>query len=138
MIDVAKDSENGNFIPYISFRCESNSDTTASVKIAYPVNWDEAENVLNGVDSDDRYTGAWEVSVVPTDNTPLTDYTNIGMNKDSFGLKTVFATGNDISKAWAATFAVSDSTTVYGNGTSNPVVSYAVSENGVLEMAQKK
>lgn len=139
MIDVAKDSENGNFIPYISFRCESNSDTTASVKIAYPVNWDEDGNVLNGVDSYDRYTGNWEVSVVPTDNTPLTDYTNIGMNKDpSSGVKTVFATGNDISKAWAATFAVSDSTTVYGNGTSNPVVSYAVSENGVLEMAQKK
>lgn len=141
MIDVAKDSENGNFIPYISFRCESNSDTTASVKIAYPVNWDETGNVLNvldGVDSDDRYTGNWEVSVVPTDNTPLTDYTNIGMNKDSSGVKNVFATGTDISKAWSATFAVSDSTTVYGNGTSNPVVSYAVSENGVLEMAQKK
>ena len=138
MIDVAKDPEKDNFIPYISFRCESNSDTTASVKIAYPVNWDEAENVLNGVDSDDRYTGNWEVSVVPTDNTPLTDYTNIGMNKDSSGVKKVFATGTDISKAWSATFAVSDSTTVYGNGTSNPVVSYAVSENGVLEMAQKK
>ena len=138
MIDVAKDSENGNFIPYISFRCESNSDTTASVKIAYPVNWGEAGNVLNGVDSDDRYTGDWEVSVVPTDNTPLTDYTNIGMKKNPSGVKTVFATGADISQAWAATFAVSDSTTVYGNGTSNPVVSYAVSENGVLEMAQKK
>lgn len=138
MIDVAKDSENGNFIPYISFRCESNSDTTASVKIAYPVNWDEDGNVLNGVDNYDRYTGDWEVSVVPTDNTPLTDYTNIGMNKDSSGVKKEFATGTDISKAWSATFAVSDSTTVYGNGTSNPVVSYAVSENGVLEMAQKK
>lgn len=138
MIDVAKDSEYGNFVPYISFRCESNADTTASVKIAYPVYWDKTGNVLNGVDSYDRYTGNWEVSVVPTDNTPLTDYTNIGMNKDSSGVKTVFATGTDISKAWAATFAVSDSTTVYGNGTSNPVVSYAVSENGVLEMAQKK
>ncbi len=138
MIDVAKDPEKDNFIPYISFRCESNSDTTASVKIAYPVNWDEDGNVLNGVDSYDRYTGNWEVSVVPTDNTPLTDYTNIGMKKDSFGVKNVFATGTDISKAWSATFAVSDSTIVYGNGTSNPVVSYAVSENGVLEMAQKK
>lgn len=138
MIDVAKDSNDGNFIPYISFRCESNSDTTASVKIAYPVNWDETGNVLNGVDNYDRYTGDWEVSVVPTDNTPLTDYTNIGMNKDSSGVKKEFETGTDISKAWSATFAVSDSTTVYGNGTSNPVVSYAVSENGVLEMAQKK
>lgn len=138
MIDVAKDSEYGNFVPYISFRCESNADTTASVKIAYPVYWDKTGNVLNGVDSYDRYTGNWEVSVVPTDNTPLTDYTNIGMNKDSFGVKKEFATGTDISKAWSATFAVSDSTTVYGNGTSNPVVSYAVSENGVLEMAQKK
>lgn len=138
MIDVAKDSKDGNFIPYISFRCESNSDTTASVKIAYPVNWDEDGNVLNGVDSYDRYTGNWEVSVVPTDNTPLTDYTNIGMNKNASGVKEIFTAGTDISKAWSATFAVSDSTTVYGNGTSNPVVSYAVSENGVLEMAQKK
>lgn len=138
MIDVAKDSEYGNFIPYISFRCESNADTTASVKIAYPVYWDKTGNVLSGVDSYDRYTGNWEVSVVPTDNTPLTDYTNVGMNKNSSGVKKIFTAGTDISKAWSATFAVSDSTTVYGNGTSNPVVSYAVSENGVLEMAQKK
>ena len=138
MIDVAKDSEYENFVPYISFRCESNADTTASVKIAYPVCWDNTGNVLSGVDSYDRYTGNWEVSVVPTDNTPLTDYTNVGMNKNSSGVKKVFASGTDISKSWSATFAVSDSTTVYGNGTSNPVVSYAVSENGVLEMAQKK
>ena len=60
------------------------------------------------------------------------------MNKNSSGVKKVFASGTDISKSWSASFAVSDSTTVYGNGTENPVVSYAVSENGVLEMAQKK
>lgn len=137
MIDVAKDSENGNFIPYISFRCESNSDTTASVKIAYPVNWDETGNVLNGVDSYDRYTGNWEVSVVPADNTPISDYTNVGLNKNSNGVRQVFAEGSDTSKTWAATFAVSDSTTVYGNGTSNPVIGYGIA-TGSIEMAQKK
>lgn len=138
MIDVARNVEYGTFVPYISYRCESNSDTTASVKIAYPVSWDSTGNVLIGVDSSDRYTGNWEVSVVPTDNTPLSDYTNVGLNKNSNGVRQAFAEGSDTSKSWSATFAVSDSTIVYGNGTSNPVVSYAVSENGVLEMAQKK
>lgn len=138
MIDVARDSETSQFIPYISFRCESNADTTASVKIAYPVQWSEG-NVLSGVDEYDRYTGNWEVSVIPTDNTPLTDYTNIGLNKNwSTGVRSAFSTGSDVSKSWSATFAVGDSTTVYGNGTDNPILSYAVSENGVLEMAQKK
>ena len=138
MIDVARDSETSQFIPYISFRCESNADTTASVKIAYPVKWSEG-NVLSGVDEYDRYTGNWEVSVIPTDNTPLTDYTNIGLNKNwSTGVRSAFSIGSDVSKSWSATFAVGDSTTVYGNGTNNPILSYAVSENGVLEMAQKK
>ena len=138
MIDVARDSTSSQFIPYISFRCESNSDTTASVKIAYPVKW-SGGNVLSGVDEYDRYTGNWEVSVIPTDNTPLTDYTNIGLNKDwSTGVRSIFSTGDSVSKSWTATFAVGDSTTVYGNGTNNPILSYAVSENGVLEMAQKK
>lgn len=139
MIDVARDSETSQFIPYISFRCESNADTTASVKIAYPVKWRGEGNVLSGVDEYDRYTGNWEVSVIPTDNTPLTDYTNIGLNKNwSTGVRSAFSTGSDVSKSWSATFAVGDSTTVYGNGTNNPILSYAVSENGVLEMAQKK
>lgn len=139
MIDVARDTEFGTFVPYISYRCESNSDTTASVKIAYPVYWDEStRNVLIGVDSSDRYTGNWEVSVVPTDNTPLSDYTNVGLYKNSNGVRQAFTEGSDTSKSWSATFAVSDSTVVHGNGTSNPIVSYAVSENGVLEMAQKK
>lgn len=139
MIDVARDSASSEFIPYISFRCESNSDTTASVKIAYPVKWSGDGNVLAGADEYDRYTGNWEVSVIPTDNTPLTDYTNIGLNKDwSTGVRSAFSKGTDVSKTWTATFAVGDSTTVYGNGTNNPVLSYAVSENGVLEMAQKK
>lgn len=138
MIDVARDSETSQFIPYISFRCESNSDTTASVKIAYPVQW-SGGNVLSGVDEYDRYTGNWEVSVIPTDNTPLTDYTNIGLNKDwNTGVRKIFSKASDVSKSWSATFAVGDSTTVYGNGTNNPILSYAVSENGVLEMAQKK
>ena len=139
MIDVARDSETSQFIPYISFRCESNADTTASVKIAYPVKWSGEGNVLSGVDEYDRYTGNWEVSVIPTDNTPLTDYTNIGLNKDwSTGVRSAFSKGTDVSNSWTAEFAVGDSTTVYGNGTNNPVLSYAVSENGVLEMAQKK
>ena len=139
MIDVAKDAGGQAYIPYISFRCDSNSETAASVKIAYPFNLTANSAVSAGVDGDDRYTGAWEVSVVPTENTPITDYTNVGVNKDwTTGVRKVFETGAKVTKSWSATFAVGDSTTVYGNGTKNPVVSYAVSENGVIEMAQKK
>lgn len=135
MIDVAKDSTEGKFVPYISFRCESNAETSASVKIAYPV--DGLENA--GVGNADDYTGHWEISVVPTGNTPITDYTSIGVNKDwGTGVRRSFTTKAPQSKPWNATFAVGNSTTVYGNGTMHPIVSYAVSENYILEMAQKK
>lgn len=135
MIDVAKDSPEGKFVPYISFRCESNAETSASVKIAYPV--DGLENA--GVGNADDYTGHWEISVVPTGNTPITDYTSIGVNKNwGTGVRRLFTTEAPQSKPWNATFAVGNSTTVYGNGTMHPIVSYAVSENYILEMAQKR
>lgn len=135
MIDVAKDSTEGKFVPYISFRCESNAETSASVKIAYPV--DGLENA--GVGNADDYTGHWEISVVPTGNTPITDYTSIGVNKNwGTGVRRSFTTEAPQSKPWNATFAVGNSTTVYGNGTMHPIVSYAVSENYILEMAQKR
>ncbi|MBD5407017.1 MAG: hypothetical protein HDR56_05315 [Treponema sp.] len=135
MIDVARDSTEGKFVPYISFRCESNAETSASVKIAYPV--DGLENA--GVGNADDYTGHWEISVVPTGNTPITDYTSIGVNKDwGTGVRRSFTTEPPQSKPWNATFAVGNSTTVYGNDTMHPIVSYAVSENYILEMAQKR
>ena len=107
--------------------------------MAYPVKFDKTNNVLAGVNDRDQFTGNWEVSIIPAITTPTTDFVNVGVNKDwSTGVIKSFASGNMVSSSLSYSFPVSDSTTVYGNGTSNPVVSYAVSENGVLEMAQKK
>lgn len=138
-IDVGRKNSNSPWIPYISYKCESNNGTSASAKVAYPVKFDETNNVLAGVNDRDQFTGNWEVSIIPAITTPTTDFVNVGVNKDwSTGMIKSFASGNMVSSSLGYSFPVSDSTTVYGNGTSNPVVSYAVSENGVLEMAQKK
>lgn len=138
-IDVGRKNSNSPWIPYISYKCESNNGTSASAKVAYPVKFDEINNVLAGVNDRDQFTGNWEVSIIPAITTPTTDFVNVGVNKDwSTGMIKSFASGNMVSSSLGYSFPVSDSTTVYGNGTSNPVVSYAVSENGVLEMAQKK
>lgn len=138
-IDVGREDSNSPWIPYISYKCESNNGTSASAKVAYPVKFDESNEILAGVNDKDQFTGNWEVSIVPAITTPTTDFVNVGVNKDwSTGMIKSFASGNIVSSSLSYSFPVSDSTTVYGNGTSNPVVSYAVSENGVLEMAQKK
>lgn len=138
-IDVGRKNSNSPWIPYISYKCESNNGTSASAKVAYPVKFDKTNNVLAGVNDRDQFTGNWEVSIIPAITTPTTDFVNVGVNKDwSTGMIKSFDSGNMVSSSLNYSFPVSDSTTVYGNGTSNPVVSYAVSENGVLEMAQKK
>lgn len=137
-IDVGREAAGSPWIPYISYKCESNNGTSASTKIAHPVKFLNGE-ILPGVDNKDMFTGNWEVSIVPTTKTPITDFVNAGINKDwKNGVIRKFNKENDSSSSLSYGFPVSDSTIVYGNGTSNPVVSYAVSENGVLEMAQKK
>lgn len=137
-IDVGRESAGSPWIPYISYKCESNNGTSASTKIAHPVKFLNGK-ILPGVDNKDMFTGNWEVSIVPTTKTPITDFVNAGINKDwKNGVIRKFDKKNDSSSSLSYGFPVSDSTIVYGNGTSNPVVSYAVSENGVLEMAQKK
>ena len=138
-IDVGRNDSSSAWIPYISYKCESNNGTSASAKVAYPVNFDSDNNVLAGVDGKDYFTGNWEVSIVPALTTPTTDFVNVGINKGwSDGVIKTFSSGTTTTSSLSYNFPVSDSTIVYGNGTSNPVVSYAVSENGVLEMAQKK
>ena len=138
-IDVGRNDSSSAWIPYISYKCESNNGTSASAKVAYPVNFDSDNNVLAGVDGKDYFTGNWEVSIVPALTTPTTDFVNVGINKGwSDGVIKTFSSGTTTTSSLSYKFPVSDSTIVYGNGTSNPVVSYAVSENGVLEMAQKK
>jgi hypothetical protein len=133
-IDVGKDGS-GHQVPYISYFMGANSGTSGSTRVAYRTDFTSA--TFEGVDSSSFYTGKWEIETIPTSKTPSESQVSVGLSKDSSGLIQVFPTGTDSTHAETNTYAVSDSTRVYGNGTTNPVVGYACDEN-IIEMAQKK
>jgi len=145
-IDVARNAA-GYQVPHISYQMTSNIGTSASAKYAYRVTYPAAAGasspVLAGVDATEAFTGDWEVSIIPTNRTPIDDKINIGVHKvwndaGTRGNQLAIPSGTDTTQAETNAFPVSDSTIIYGNGTLNPAIAYAVEENGVLEMAQKK
>ena len=86
------------------------------------------------------YTGSWEISTIPTQNIPISDRINVGMYKNSSGILQAIPTGGNnriTSEVVNKSYPVSDSTTVYGNGTPNPAVVYCL-DDGPVELAQKK
>lgn len=139
-IDVAK--HNGNQVPYIGYQMNALTGTPASAKYAYRVQYETGEPVPAGTTSNDQFTGAWEITNVPTNRTPIDNKINIGVHKTwngtERGTQLVIPSGTDVTEGETNQFPVSDSTIIYGNGTFNPALAYAVEENGVLEMAQKK
>lgn len=92
--------------------------------------------IPNGSDSD-AFTGAWEVSMIPTESRMRDDYVNIGLWKNSLGEK-VAATDLYSDYASKSTYQSGDTGYCYGNGTSNPVMGYAirVGTTGYIETAQ--
>ncbi|MCQ2591177.1 MAG: Ig-like domain-containing protein [Treponema sp.] len=58
-LDVAKDAD-GNLVPYISYLSGNQV-----AKLAYPVAWNEKIATKPGI-KDSKYTGDWEITVVPT------------------------------------------------------------------------
>ncbi|MDR1278454.1 MAG: hypothetical protein LBK02_06860 [Treponema sp.] len=106
------------------------------VKVAYR-DYAQVPGALTvaGVDGEDRFTGAWEVSTVPTTKAP-TDYRiSVGVHTVA-GTLTAIPGGTKVTGAIYGTVPVDPPTRVYGNNTSNPVVGYGTST--ILEMAQKK
>ena len=150
-IDVALD-ENNNPVPYISYYAGS----CAKAKIA---RWAGANSIssasgLNGAD-DEVFTGNWDVSIIPTSSKLSVDHINVGTWKKSSGQITYsttdgsepndsnigtterlhnesYKTGNNQGyKSWG---------NVYGNGTKNPILGYAITKgsSGYIETAQMK
>lgn len=138
-IDVVK--VDSNYVPYIGYQNNGYSGTPAAAKIAYKTDFTSSDE--NGSDDKDFITGAWEISVVPTNNIPKDDQVNIGLYKDSDGSIKKFNSGtnkwNNVSSVPFNnnTSAVGDATIVYANGTSNPVMAYGI-DSGCIEMAQMK
>ena len=136
-IDVARSSESSPWIPTISYK----SNVATRTKIAYPVFASSAGNSARpeaGADASGYYTGKWAICTLPSTNKSISDAISVGYNKNwSNGTWRNFATGTDTYATTTAKYTICDSAIVYGNGTSNPVVGYAVA-SGAIEMAQKK
>lgn len=140
MITVGRESTSKPWIPYISYK----SNYASHTKIAYPVFASDASSSTlpsaGIVDGTEKYTGAWNVSLVPDTNLSIDDTVSVGVNKDwasDSGVMYVFPTGETQKASDTGVYALCDATIVYGNGTKNPVMGYAI-EDGTIQMAQKK
>ena len=134
-IDVGRSTTTSEWIPYITYKRDA---TEAALKIATPVEFTN-EVPSAGASSTGYFTGAWDICTIPSDNNSINDLINVGLCKDwSTGeIKNFPAGTDDFSYNPGGTYAICNSSVVYGNQTKNPVVGYAV-ENGHIELAQKK
>lgn len=137
-LDVAKNA-GGKWIPYIGYYATS----CVKPKVAYLVN--TSSNAPAGT-VDEMFTHAWENSVIPTTNTiPLGSQGNNKMNvgvwkdKDSWQIKNS-VTGANTGSHSGYSYGATCWDKVYGNGTANPIVGYAIksASNGYIETAQLK
>ncbi len=140
MITVGRESTSKPWIPYISYK----SNYASHTKIAYPV-FDSSATASTRptagiVDGTEKYSGNWNVSLVPDTNLSIDDTISVGVNKDwasGSGVMYAFPTGNTQTATDTGVYALCQATIVYGNGTANPVMGYAI-EDGTIQMAQKK
>ncbi|MBO5137176.1 MAG: hypothetical protein J6B81_01570 [Spirochaetaceae bacterium] len=142
-LDVGLDSTGTLAIPYIGYYMTS----AVKPKQAYLVKGIDRNNVdLIAGASSDVFTGAWEVSLIPTSSIVPNDHINIGVWKDNNGKVINSSTSSSLSRnepLHNGTTNGYNSTSwgyCYGNGTANPVVSYQIkiSTSGFIETAQMK
>lgn len=134
-IDVGRTSSTSSqWIPYITYKRDASE---VALKMAYPIVNVSTEKP--GASSAGFFTGNWDVCTIPSANNSTNDLVNVGLCKTwSNGVIQNFPTGaDDFSYNPGGTYAICNSSVIYGNGTQNPVVGYAV-EQGYIEMAQKK
>ena len=140
-LDVAVNSSTGHSIPYIGYFTAS----TKKPKFAYLV--DKAtgfDQTAAGVDDDERFTGAWEVTVVPSPNRMTTnreDKVNVGVWKNAGVLKDSKvnnAVQNSSNYNNLNGYDSANYSKTFGNGTSNAVLGYQITTatGSCLETAQ--
>lgn len=148
-LDVALDSS-GNSIPYIGYFTSA----IKAPKYAYLVDTTNANHVPAGADENERFTGAWEVTVIPTPNRLTTnreDKINIGVFKTSGGVLNYSTTDGEAPGSTNIGTSYSTSTSAgygdsreyskcYGNGSKNAVFAYQISggTGSCIEVAQMR
>ncbi len=143
-IDVALDANNKP-IPYISYYAGN----SARPKIAH---WSGAADITSesfkGGAIEDITTGEWEISIIPTTSKVSVDHINVGVWKNADG-KLNWSTkdgsaptaGNVTNNSFkSGTGSTTSYGTVWGNGSKNPILGYAVTSgsSGYIETAQMK
>lgn len=150
-IDVAKDT-NGNWVPYIGYQMSSYLGTPLGAKLAYRTDF---TSLKDGA-IDDMYTGAWECTVIPSQNIPNDDQINVGVwrsqSAETVGGKSYAknqARPFNTSAYWSTddtapgktitngVLNVGNATLLHGNNTANPILGYGI-DTGAIEMAQMK
>ena len=133
-------------IPYISYY----SSSCARPKVSYYVGTESisSASTIAGAD-EEKFTMLWESSVIPSDSKISMDHINVGVWKDSSGNLTYSTTNGEIPNgkspgASGSNVGKSNATTsngkIYGNGTKNPILGYAITQGsgGYIETAQMK
>ena len=132
-IDVAL--VDGKPIPYVSYYASN----AAKPKIACWIGDSLAQiSSVSGSDND-LYTLNWEIGYVPTSSKLLHDHINIGVWKNDNGVLEASVEGEKQFSSAAGSSSNSYGT-VWGNGTSNPVLGYATKSGsiGFIETAQMR
>lgn len=136
-LDVA--IKDGNPVPYISYYGSS----CARPKVAY---WAGTESIASATSLEGAVaevsSGLWEISLVPTKSKISIDHINVGVWKNSSGvLNYSTLDGNAPGQSNVGVCnAGTDNGMVYGNGTMNPILGYAITQGagGFIETAQIK
>ena len=129
-LDVA--ISDGHVVPYIGYYTQAQT----KAKMAYlpnliPASSNPSFTLKAGVEND-YFTGAWEVTIVPSASLLRDDHINIGVWKDDNGNIKASTTGIMTSST--------SSGQCYGNGTNYPVLGYGMRDGtkGYIETAQMK
>lgn len=143
-------SDDGNYIiPYIGYYMSSVQKTKMAclkdvISSSGTKATREAVTVPSGVNLSDQFMGIWESTIIPStsryaDNYAYS-YVNIGMWKDGTTGKAKVMSGTDVGYTNENGLGSTNTSSVYGNGTANPVLGYAtrVGTRGHLETAQMK
>lgn len=126
---------NDNAVPYISYYMPSSQ----KPKLAYLVD-PSGYKAPDGVNANSEFTGDWEITMIPTASTVNEDRINVDLWRDANN-RAGFSTTNGVEGGPVGS-SITNTTDgiVYGNGTKNPVVGYAITvgPRGYIETAQKK
>ncbi|MBR6913763.1 MAG: hypothetical protein IKN34_08185, partial [Treponema sp.] len=137
-IDVALD-DGENPLPFISYYAGSNA-RPKSAKWAGKTAL-SAASLASGAD-DDVFTGAWDVSLIPTSSKVAIDHTNVGVwkDKDTGKIKDSVLGTNKTEQTGSSYKSTVSRGNIFGNGSKNSILGYAINEgvNGYIETAQMR